>query len=86
MEIFLAILWVALWAGTCAIVAGAARGRSPFGWAILGALVSMFALIVLLALPKRETRVKGCPRCAELVKDKALVCRFCGHEFAVATE
>jgi hypothetical protein len=28
---------------------------------------------------------KVCPRCAELVKRGAQVCRFCGHEFGPAT-
>lgn len=28
---------------------------------------------------------KTCPRCAETVKKAALVCRFCGHEFAEET-
>ena len=28
---------------------------------------------------------KACPRCAEIVKRAAAVCRFCGHEFDPAT-
>jgi len=29
-----------------------------------------------------SSKTKVCPRCAETVKAAALVCRFCGHEFA----
>lgn len=30
-----------------------------------------------------ESDAKECPMCAETVKSKALVCRFCGHSFDV---
>lgn len=29
-----------------------------------------------------EVETKECPKCAETVKAKAAVCRFCGHDFA----
>ena len=31
-----------------------------------------------------EAETKECPRCAEAVKFRAKVCRFCGHEFELA--
>lgn len=37
-----------------------------------------------LAVTKRPSAMKVCPRCAEEVKAQALICRFCNHEFAVA--
>jgi hypothetical protein len=52
------------------------------------------AVLVVLTLPAyvvwklmshlRESR-KRCPDCAELVRNEAAVCRFCGHRFAVVS-
>lgn len=61
------------------------RGRSCFGWFLLGILISpLLAGFLLLALPNKtmraptpETHVK-CPDCAELVRREARVCMHCG--------
>jgi hypothetical protein len=83
------IFWILL--GACCAIIAPARGRSAIGWLVLGILFSVFALIVLLALPSRKTAAdiprpyaadeKTCPQCAEQVKRAARVCRFCGYKF-----
>jgi hypothetical protein len=41
------------------------------------------APVPVLSASAEATKV--CPRCAETVKEAALVCRYCGHEFAPET-
>ncbi len=85
--------WILFWLGfaIAAGVVGSAKGRSGFGWFLLGLLFSLFALIVVACLPSKrplmvqqgndpvptpETHVK-CPDCKELVLRDARVCKHC---------
>jgi len=82
MEIFLLWLGIAIITG----IAAASRGRSGFGWFILGCFFSILALLAVLVMPSRkrdpnaptpETHVR-CPDCKEFVLKEARVCKHCG--------
>lgn len=74
----------------CAILTGAvasSKGRSGFGWFILGGLFSLLALLAVGLMPPikqqdaltptPETHVR-CPDCRELVFMDAVKCKHCG--------
>lgn len=71
--------YVLIWAlfGVVSAVVAANKGHPWFGWFFAGVLLGPFGLILALVKPPRG---KLCPRCAELVKDEASVCRHCGTE------
>jgi len=58
------------------------RRRAAFDadWAIL----VQAATVIIEAAPAADGGTKTCPRCAEPVRAKAAVCRYCGHEFEVS--
>ena len=67
------------------------KGYSTGAWFFVGFLFGVLGLIACAGLPvvnestdvysRDESLVKRCPRCAELVRIEASVCRFCQHEF-----
>jgi len=68
-------------------VQGAGLGGSI---AVAGIVSAGIVGLILAFLPKGAHRYAGelktCPKCAEEVKTKAMICRFCGHEFGPAAD
>jgi hypothetical protein len=71
------------------------KGHNPFTWWLAGSLFFIIALPLAIILePKQDVvderklrrGMKQCPDCAELVKQDALICRFCRHEFRTVIE
>lgn len=51
---------------------------------IFGAILSVLGIVAVITSDKKkekEEAEKKCPKCAEMVKKEALICRFCKHEF-----
>lgn len=88
------IVWL-IAAVVCAYFAGR-KGRSIFGWSMLGLLLPVVAMIILWALPPLgfndaksqeiarkygvSSRYRKCPACAELVQLDAVKCKHCQED------
>ena len=55
------------------------KGRNQLVWFLLCAFVPLL-LIAIALLPSLVTRgvPKQCPHCAEIIKEDAAICKYCG--------
>lgn len=75
---FFAIFWIAFGA-LFGVMAAQKRGYSQAIGAIVGALLGIFAPLMLFTSGvARDQESKKCPECAEWVKFEAKTCKHCG--------
>ena len=77
-----------LWAVCCIGVGVWANNwkRSAFAWFCLAFFLSPVLSAIILLIVGNAEQTKTCPKCAEAVKEEALVCKHCKHEFKALNE
>ena len=94
MEAFWIIIAIGLGVVTAMIAKDRCLPTPPIIWFLAGTFFAIIALPMALfskpdpKLVEQKNLASGdskkCPRCAELVKAEAMVCRFCQYTFAAA--
>lgn len=89
------IIWIICGFVTAVIAAG--KGRSGFGWLLVGLLLGIFGVILIACMPSLKPQqvaiasaqqaidsrpTRRCPECAETILMEAKVCKHCGHRAA----
>jgi len=77
-----------MWFGLCVFTGAVAsnKGRSFIGFFLLAIFISpIIALIIVLCVRDLKNKedtgsMRRCPKCAELIKMQAKICKHCGNE------
>ena len=87
-----ALIFVSFICGIIAATVAQKKGRSAGGWFVLGFIFPVIGLIIILCLSETQEHwehnaIKSgdrfrCPVCNELIRVKAIKCRFCGETFS----
>jgi hypothetical protein len=66
--------------GSVGYILAKAKGRSSVLWFLLCAMVPILVIAIALLPPMVAKGVtKKCPNCAEVMKEDAGVCKYCGR-------
>lgn len=76
------VIWILLGVA-CAAIANS-KGRRAWLWAILGIIGGVVSLLIIVCLPKVVPE-KKCPICANILKEEAMICHYCGYDFIKRT-